>query len=81
MPPPALLPQPPDLCPWSNCHQPAPVEVLLTSTGTLSHACSAGCYCLGHAVVAGIQAQTRHGGGLWYRPHTRPRHTVQASTP
>ncbi len=81
MPASALLPQPPDVCPWADCHQAAPVEVLLTGSGTPPHTCSAGCYCLGHAVIAGIQAQTRHGGGLWYRPFNRPRPPMLAGAP
>ncbi len=83
MPTPPLLPQPPDRCPWAACGQPAPVEVLLTGLATPPHTYAAGCWCLGHAVIAGIQAQARHGGGLWYRPAaaTRPRHPIRVSGP
>jgi hypothetical protein len=56
-------------CDWSGCGQPAPVEVLVTIHGEPARfACPLGCYCVGHAVITGIDAQARYGGGLWYQP-------------
>jgi hypothetical protein len=67
MPTNSVTPSMPD-CAWSGCGQPGPVEVLVTIQGEPAKlACSLGCYCVGHAVIVGIDAQTC-GGGLWYRP-------------
>jgi hypothetical protein len=64
-----LLPVPG--CGWSGCGQPGPVEVLVTIHGEPAGlACPLGCYCVGHAVITGIQAQARHRGGLWYQPRS-----------
>jgi hypothetical protein len=64
-----LLPLPG--CGWTDCGQPGPVEVLVTRQGEPSRfACPVGCYCVGHAVICGIDAQAHHGGGLWYRPRS-----------
>jgi hypothetical protein len=72
--------QSPD-CGWTGCGQPGPVEVLVTIQGEpAGFACPVGCYCVGHAVITGIDAQTVHDGRLWYRP-ARPqaRHYTQAA--
>jgi hypothetical protein len=56
-------------CDWSGCDQPGAVQVLVTILGEpAGFACPLGCYCVGHAVITGIDAQARCGGALWYRP-------------
>lgn len=73
-------PPSPSECGWSGCGHPAPVEVRITVQGTPRRVGSVGRYCVGHAVIRGIQAQTRHRGQLWYCP-ARPqaRHHTQAA--
>jgi hypothetical protein len=54
-------------CAWPGCGQPARVEVLATVPGEPPRlAVRIGGYCVGHAVIVGIDAQARHGGELWY---------------
>jgi hypothetical protein len=74
------MPPPPSECGWLGCGHPAPVEVRITILDKLRRVGMVGRYCLGHAVICGIQAQTRHHGQLWYCP-TRPqaRHHTQAA--
>ena len=56
-------------CDWSGCGQPGTVKVLVTIHGEPARfACPLRCYCIGHAVITGIDAQARYGGGLWYQP-------------
>ena len=62
-----LLPAPG--CGWSGCDRPGPVEILVAIHGEPAGlACPLGCYCVGHAVICGIDAQAHHGGGLWSQP-------------
>jgi hypothetical protein len=62
----SVTPSMPD-CGWSGCGHLAPIEVLVTVRGEPpGFACSVGRYCVGHAVITGIEAQARHGGELWY---------------
>ena len=56
-----------------GCGYPAPVEVFLMVSGTPTRAGTVGRYCVGHAVIRGIQEQTRHHGRLWYLPARAPR--------
>jgi hypothetical protein len=55
-------------CAWRGCGRPAGVDVLVSSPGEPSLlAVLIGGYCLGHAVITGIEeAQARAGGHLWY---------------
>jgi hypothetical protein len=54
-------------CPWSGCGQPARVEVLVSLPEEPPRlAVRVGGFCVGHAVIVGIDTQARHGGELWY---------------
>jgi hypothetical protein len=64
---PAALRRSPAECAWDGCGQDVEVDVLVTVPGEPS--CLAvwfGGYCVGHAVIVGIEAQARDGGELWY---------------
>jgi hypothetical protein len=57
----------PAACAWGGCGRPAGVDVLVTVPGEPPRlAVRLGGYCVGHAVIVGIDAQARHGGELWY---------------
>ncbi len=77
------MPPPPSLneCAWLGCGHVAQVEVFITVPGSSRRVGSVGRFCVGHAVIRGIQAQTRHHGQLWYCP-ARPqaRHHIQAAS-
>jgi len=54
-------------CGWSACGQPARIDGLVSVPGEPPWlALPVGGYCVGHAVVIGVQAQAHHGGALWY---------------
>ena len=54
-------------CAWAGCGQAVELEVLVAVAGEASRrAVRVGGYCVGHAVIMGIEAQARHGGQLWY---------------
>jgi hypothetical protein len=55
-------------CPWPGYGDRTTVEVFITIPGKPPRAGSIGRYCVGRAVICGIQAQTRHRGRLWYLP-------------
>jgi hypothetical protein len=55
-------------CPWPRCGHRATVEVFITIPGTPPRAGSVGRSCVGHAVICGIQTQTRYHGRLWHLP-------------
>jgi hypothetical protein len=63
----------PGECGWWGCGHPAPVEVFLMVPGRPPRAGTLGRYCVGHAVIRGIQEQTRQYGRLWYLPAHPPR--------
>jgi hypothetical protein len=63
----ATLWRAPARCAWSGCGQAAGVDVLVTVPGEPPPlAVRIGGYCVGHAVIVGIDTQARHGGELWY---------------
>ncbi len=63
---PAALRRSPAACAWSGCGHPAGVDVLVTVPGEPPRlAVRVGGYCVGHAVIVGIDTQA-HGGELWY---------------
>ncbi len=55
-------------CAWPpGCGQPARLDVLVTVPGEPPRpAMQVGSFCVGHAVIVGIDTQARHGGELWY---------------
>jgi hypothetical protein len=54
-------------CAWPGCGQPAGVEVLVSLPGEPPRFVRrVGGFCVGHAVIVGIDTRARHGGGLWY---------------
>jgi len=54
-------------CLWRGCGQPAGVDVILVVPGEPVPArMRIGSYCLGHAVIRGIEAQTCDGRRPWY---------------
>jgi hypothetical protein len=54
-------------CAWGGCGQAAGVEVLAAVPGEPPRlAVRVGGFCVGHAVIVGIDTQARYGGGLWY---------------
>jgi len=54
-------------CAWGGCGRPAGVDVLVTVPGEPPRlAVRVGSYCVGHAVIVGIDTQAEHGGELWY---------------
>jgi len=56
-------------CGWSGCGAPARVEVLVSVPGEPPGlALRVGGYCVGHAVIVGVQVQLRYGKALWYAP-------------
>jgi hypothetical protein len=58
---------PPAECAWGGCGQPAGVDVLVTVPGEPPGlAVWIGGYCVGHAVITGIDVQALHGGRLLY---------------
>jgi hypothetical protein len=64
---PAALRRSSAACAWGGCGQPAGVDVLATVPGEPPRlAVRVGGYCVGHAVIMGIDTQARHGGELWY---------------
>jgi hypothetical protein len=64
---PAAIRRSPAQCDWSGCGQLAEVDLLVTVPGEPSWlAVWVGGYCVGHAVITGVEAQARHGGELWY---------------
>jgi hypothetical protein len=63
---PAALRRSPAECDWSGCGR-LEVDLLVAVSGEPSWlAVWVGGYCVGHAVITGIEAQARLGGGLWY---------------
>ena len=54
-------------CAWGGCGRPAGVDVLASVPGEPPRlALRVGGFCVGHAVIVGIDTQARHGGELWY---------------
>jgi len=54
-------------CAWRECGRPAGVDVLLIIPGEPERApIRLGGYCVGHAVIRGIEAQTCDGRRSWY---------------
>jgi hypothetical protein len=52
---------------WSACGRSAEVDVVLAAPDEPAQlAIRLGSYCLGHAVITGIEAQARAGGHIWY---------------
>ncbi len=64
---PTALRRVPAACAWGGCGQPARVDVLATVPGEPPRlAVRVGGYCVGHAVIVGIDTQAHHGGELRY---------------
>jgi hypothetical protein len=64
---PTALRRVPAACAWRGCGQAAGVDVLVTVPGEPPGlAVRVGGFCVGHAVIVGIDTQARHGGELWY---------------
>jgi hypothetical protein len=64
---PAALRRVPAECAWFGCGQSAGVDVLVTVPGEPPRlAVQLSSFCVGHAVIVGIDAQAQHGGELWY---------------
>jgi hypothetical protein len=64
---PAAVRRSPAQCDWSGCGGAAEVDLLVTVPGEPSWlAVWIGGYCVAHAVITGVEAQERLGGGLWY---------------
>jgi hypothetical protein len=76
----AMRPPPASECGWSGCGHLAPVEVFITVPGTRPRAGSVGCYCVGHAVITGVEAQTLHHGRVWYLPALHLTDDTQATS-
>ncbi len=54
-------------CAWGGCGRPAGVDVLATVPGEPPRlALRVGGFCVGHAVIVGIDTQARDGGEVWY---------------
>jgi hypothetical protein len=54
-------------CSWCGCGRLVELDVLVTVAGEPSGLTVwVGGYCVGHAVITGVEAQARHGGELWY---------------
>ena len=54
-------------CAWGGCGRPAGVDVLATVPGEPPRlAVRVGGFCLGHAVIVGIDTRARDGGEVWY---------------
>ena len=57
----------PAACAWGGCGRPAGVDVLATVPGEPPRlALRVGGFCLGHAVIVGIDTRARDGGEVWY---------------
>jgi hypothetical protein len=64
---PIALRRVPAACAWGGCGQAAGVDVLVTVHGEPPRlAVRVGGFCVGHAVIVGIETQAHHGGELWY---------------
>jgi hypothetical protein len=64
---PAALRRVPAACAWRGCGRQAGVDVLVTVPGEPPRlAVRVGGFCVGHAVIVGIDTQARHGGELWH---------------
>ena len=64
---PAALWRVPAACAWGGCGRPARLDVVASVPGEpLWLALRVGGFCVGHAVIVGIDTQARYGGKLWY---------------